>query len=75
MFWGFPTGDFHVTRGLREDTGGTPYDGLYREAPPERVTFFGASGHERVRISLIKVYKMVGKSVIWSVKGPKRANR
>ena len=54
---------------------GTPHDGLYREAPPERVTFFGTSGHERVGISLGEVHKMVGKSVIWSVKGPKRANR
>ena len=44
MFLGFPTGDFHVTRGLRDDTGGTPYDGLYGEAPPERGTFFQASG-------------------------------
>ena len=51
------------------------YDGLYREALPERVTFFGASGHERVGILLVEVYKIVGKSVIWSVKGPKRANR
>ena len=49
--------------------GVTPsYDGLYREAPPERGTFFRLQEYERV-----------GKSVIWvcerSWKGPKRANR
>ena len=54
---------------------GTPHDGLYRGAPAERITFFGASDHERVGISLVEEYKMEGKSVIWSVKGPKRANR
>ena len=31
--------------------------------------------YERVAISLVEVYKRVGKSVIGSVKGPKRANR
>ena len=44
MFLGFPTGDSHVTRDLRYDPGGTPCDGLYEEAPPERDTFFQASG-------------------------------
>ena len=34
--------------------GGTPYNGLYREAPPERGTFFEPH-----------VYERVGKSVIW----------
>ena len=33
---------------------GTPYDDLYREAPPERGTFFR-----------LQVYERVGKSVIW----------
>ena len=55
MFWGFPTGDFHVTRGLREDTGGTPYDGLYGEAPPERGTFFRPQVYERVGILPVDV--------------------
>ena len=44
MFLGFPTGDSHVTRDLRYDPVGTPCDGLYGEAPPERETFFQASG-------------------------------
>ena len=42
----------------------TPYDGLFREAPPETGTFFQASGIERV-----------GKSVFLSLIGPKRINR
>ena len=44
MVLGFPTGDSHITRELRYDPGGTSYDGLYGEAPPERETFFQASG-------------------------------
>ena len=36
-----------------EGGGGTPYNGLYGEAPPERGTFFR-----------LQVYKRVGKSVI-----------
>ena len=31
--------------------GGTPYDGLYGEAPPERGTFFRLQVFERVEIS------------------------
>ena len=45
--------------------GGTPYDGLYGEAPPERGIFFGPQVYRRVGISLVEVYKRVGKSVIW----------
>ena len=37
--------------------GGTPYDGLYGEAPPERGTFFRLQVYERVGISLVKVYQ------------------
>ena len=44
--------------------GGTPYNGLYREAPPERGTFFRLQGYERVGISRVEVYERVGKSVI-----------
>ena len=36
---------------------GTPYDGLYGELPPERGIFFRLQVHERVRISLLEVYK------------------
>ena len=44
--------------------GGTPYDGLYGEAPPERAIFFRLQVYERVGISLVEEYKRVGKSVI-----------
>ena len=54
---------------------GTPYVGLYGEVPSERGIFFRLQVHERVGISLVKVYKRVGKSVICVCKGPKRANR
>ena len=37
--------------------GGTPYDGLYREVPPERSIFFRPQAYERVGISLDEVYK------------------
>ena len=44
--------------------GCSPYDGLYREAPPERGIFFRLQVYERVGISLAEVYERVGKSVI-----------
>ena len=37
--------------------GGTPYDGLYREAPPERGIIFGLQVYESVGISLDEVYE------------------
>ena len=46
-----------------------------RKAPPEKGTLFGLRVHERVGISLVEEYKRVEKSVIFSVKGAKRANR
>ena len=55
MFLGFPTGDSHVTRDLRYDPGGTPGDGLYGEAPPERDTFFRPQVCERIGILLVDV--------------------
>ena len=36
--------------------GGTPYNGLYGEAPSERGTFFKLQVYERVGISLVEVY-------------------
>ena len=48
--------------------GGTHYDDLYREALPERGTFFRLQVYERVRSLLADVYKRVGKSVIWICK-------
>ena len=63
---GFPTGNSHITRDLRYDPGGgTPYDGLYGETPPERGIFFRLQVYERGGISLVEEYKRVGKSVIW----------
>ena len=43
---------------------GTPYNGLYGEAPPERGTFFTFQVHKRIGISQVEVYKRLGKSVI-----------
>ena len=43
--------------------GGTPYKGLYREAPPKRGTFFRLQVYKRVGISRAEVYERVGKSV------------
>ena len=44
--------------------GGTPYNGLYGEAPLEEGTFFRLQVYESVGILLDEVYKRVGKSVI-----------
>ena len=49
---------------IRGGGGGTPYNGLYVEAPPERGTFFRLQVYKRVGISLAEVYERVGKSVI-----------
>ena len=43
---------------------GTPYNGQYREAPPERGPFFRRQVYKRVGISQEEVYKRVGKSVV-----------
>jgi len=43
---------------------GTPYNGLYGEAPPERGTFFRLQVYKRVGILQAGVYERVGKSVI-----------
>ena len=56
--------------------GGTPYDGLYGELPPEWGIFFRLlQVHERVGISLLEVYKGYGNVSFESVKGPQRVNR
>ena len=44
--------------------GGTPYDGLYGEPPPERGTFFRMEVCERVGISRVQVWERVGKTAI-----------
>ena len=41
--------------------GGTPYNGLYGEAPTEGVPFSRLQVHESVGISLVTVYENVGK--------------
>ena len=51
--------------------GGAPYDGLYREAPPEMGIFFRLQVYEGVGISLNEVYKRLGNLSFGSVKGPK----
>ena len=49
---------------VKQDPGGTPYNGLYGEAPPERGTFFRLQVHKRVGISLVVIYGRAEKSVI-----------
>ena len=44
--------------------GGTPHNGLYGEAPPERDTFFRLQVYERVGDSQAEVYERAGKSAI-----------
>jgi len=44
--------------------GGTPYNGLYGEAPPEMGTFFRLQVYKRVGISRAEVYEKVEKPVI-----------
>ena len=43
---------------------GTTYNGLYREAPPKRGTFFSLQVYEWVGISLVELYQRAGKSAI-----------
>ena len=44
--------------------GVTPYNGLYREAPTKRGTFFTLQVYERIGILRVEVNERVGKSVI-----------
>ena len=50
--------------GVVVDSGGTPYAGLYGEAPLKRGIYFRLQVYERVWILLVEVYERVGKSVI-----------
>ena len=52
----------------KQSSGDTPYNGLYREAPPERGIFFRLQVYEGVGILLVEVYERVGKSVVWVCK-------
>ena len=49
---------------LTSPPGGPPYNGLYREAPPEKGTLFMLQVYEREGISVAELYEWVGKSVI-----------
>ena len=48
-------------------SGDTPYDGRYREAPPEMGIFFRLQVYEGVGISLVEVYKGEGNLSFGSV--------
>ena len=63
------------SRRIRTCPGGTPYNGLYREAQPERGTFVRLQVYERGGISLVEVYERVGKSVIWVCERAQRAKQ
>ena len=56
---------------LKLGGGGYPLDGLYRESPPNKGTFFRLQVNERVGISLDEVQCML----FWLEIRPKRANR
>ena len=46
-----------LSKNVLSGRGGTPYNGLYGEVPPERGTFFRLQVHKRVGISQVEVYK------------------
>ena len=70
---GFALGkDLRVSQGWGE---GTSYNCLYGEAQPVRDTFFALNVYERVGISVVEVYKRVGKTSLRSVTRPKRTTR
>ena len=50
--------------GFPNTRGGTPYDGLYKEDPPERCTLIRLQVYERVGISLVEIYEKERKSLI-----------
>ena len=50
---GLAIGEYGIGTGV----GGTPYEGLYGEAPPERDIFFRSQVYERLGISLDEVYE------------------
>ena len=58
--------DAYLFKGVKKARGGTPYNDLYGEAPPERGTFFRLQVYKRVGISQVEVYKRVGKSIIYA---------
>ena len=57
-----PAGILNLARG--GGGGGTPYNGLYGEAPPQRGTLFRLEVCDRVGISRVQVWERVGKTAI-----------
>ena len=55
--------------------GGTPYNGLYGETPPERGTFFRLQVYGRVGILPVELYESGGKSVLWACERAQRAEQ
>ena len=55
-----------ITRG-----GGTPYNDLHGEAPPERAIFFRLQAYKRVGTLLVEEYERTGNLSCGPVKGPK----
>ena len=55
--------------------GGTPCNGLYGEALPEKGTFFRLAVYKRVGISGVEVYKRVGETDILVLKGSFKVSR
>ena len=55
-----------VCGGREGGGGGTPYNGLYGEAPPERGTFFRLHDqvYKRVGISQVEAYKRAAKLAV-----------
>ena len=49
--------DWLLMTGTAFPRGGTPYNGLYGEAPPKRGTFFRLQVYKRVGISRAEVYE------------------
>ena len=58
---------------LNSPLGGTLYNVLYGEAPPEKGTFFRLYVYERIGISLAKVYERIEKSDISVCKKDQRS--
>ena len=55
---------------LSRNPGGTPYNGLYGEAPPKRGTFLRLQVYKRIVISQIEYLKGFGNRSLRYLKGP-----
>ena len=54
-WWKTNSFELCVTQARRWEGGGSPFNGLYKEALPEMGTFFNLQVYERVGISLVEV--------------------